>query len=159
MNFIVAPFVYAKQKWSFWTGDPKRSVQVFLSDPLYIWDHSLSVFNPVEILLCGLSDVVTTWNHTIVSYMQAEIYSSVPMAFSSKGKCRADPGIKLVVSFMSMITSSTVLKTCACVDEIPGYKKIQKLEPVSSTSRRGARAAYHDEYPRDFGPRIAYTVS
>ena len=35
----------------------------------------------------------------------------------------------------------------------------KKLEPVSSTSRRGARAAYHDEYPRDFGPRIAYTVS
>ena len=35
----------------------------------------------------------------------------------------------------------------------------QKLEPVSSTSRLGARAAYHDEYPRDFGPRIAYTVS
>ena len=33
------------------------------------------------------------------------------------------------------------------------------LEPVSSTSRRGARAAYHDEYPRDLGPRIAYTVS
>ena len=35
----------------------------------------------------------------------------------------------------------------------------QKLEPVSSTSRPGARAAYHAEYPRDFGPRIAYTVS
>ena len=35
----------------------------------------------------------------------------------------------------------------------------QKLEPVSSTSRRGARAAYRDEYPRDFVPRIAYTVS
>ena len=33
------------------------------------------------------------------------------------------------------------------------------LEPASSTSRRGARAAYHDEYPQDFGPRIAYTVS
>ena len=33
------------------------------------------------------------------------------------------------------------------------------MEPVSSTSRRGARAAYRDEYPRDFGPRIAYTVS
>ena len=33
------------------------------------------------------------------------------------------------------------------------------MEPVSSTSRRGARAAYHDEYPQDFGPRIAYTVS
>ena len=33
------------------------------------------------------------------------------------------------------------------------------MEPVISTSRRGARAEYHDEYPRDFGPRIAYTVS
>ena len=45
----------------------------------------------------------------------------------------------------------------------PGHrkrnKKDKKYEPVSSTSRRGARAAYHDEYPRDFGPRIAYTVS
>ena len=41
-----------------------------------------------------------------------------------------------------------------------GDRKTTKiLEPVSSTSRRGARAAYHDEYPRDFGPRIAYTVS
>ena len=39
-----------------------------------------------------------------------------------------------------------------------GQRK-QKLEPVSSTSRRGARAAYHDEYLWDFGPRIAYTVS
>ena len=36
-------------------------------------------------------------------------------------------------------------------------KKI--LEPVSSTSRRSARAAYHHGYPRDFGPRISYTVS
>ena len=34
---------------------------------------------------------------------------------------------------------------------------IQKIG--TSTSRRGARAAYHDEYPRDFGPQIAYTVS
>ena len=38
-------------------------------------------------------------------------------------------------------------------------KNNKKLEPVSSTSRRGARATYHEEYPRDFGPRIAYTVS
>ena len=29
----------------------------------------------------------------------------------------------------------------------------------TSTYRRGARAACHDEYPQDFGPRIAYTVS
>ena len=34
-----------------------------------------------------------------------------------------------------------------------------KREPVSSTPRRDAREAYHDEYPRDFGPRVAYTVS
>ena len=33
------------------------------------------------------------------------------------------------------------------------------MEPVSSTSRRVARAAYRDEYPRHFGSRIAYTVS
>ena len=41
----------------------------------------------------------------------------------------------------------------------PKHKLRKTEEPVSSTSRRGARAAYHDEYPRDFGPRIAYTVS
>ena len=35
----------------------------------------------------------------------------------------------------------------------------KNLEPVSSTSRRGAKAAYHDECPRDFGPRISYTMS
>ena len=33
------------------------------------------------------------------------------------------------------------------------------MEPVINTSRRGARAAYRDDYPRDFGPRIASTVS
>ena len=37
--------------------------------------------------------------------------------------------------------------------------KYKILEPVSSTSRRGARAAYRDEYPQDFGSRIADTVS
>ena len=37
-------------------------------------------------------------------------------------------------------------------------KNQKNPEPVSSTSRRGARAAYHGEYPRDFGPWIAYTV-
>lgn len=34
-----------------------------------------------------------------------------------------------------------------------------KQESVSSTSRRGARAAFRDEYPRDFGRRMGYTVS
>ena len=38
-------------------------------------------------------------------------------------------------------------------------KPPKKLEPLSGASGRGARAAYHDEYPRDFGSRIAYTVS
>ena len=32
-------------------------------------------------------------------------------------------------------------------------------ELVFSTSRRDARSAYHDKYPRDFGPQIAYTES
>ena len=38
-------------------------------------------------------------------------------------------------------------------------RKAKARELVSSTSRRGARAVYPDEYPRDFGPRIAYAVS
>ena len=54
--------------------------------------------------------------------------------------------------------STAGLKSCACADETTGTQE-KNLEPVSSTSRRVARAAYHDEYPRDFGPRIAYTVS
>ena len=54
-----------------------------------------------------------------------------------------------------------VRKTCTCSNEIPvAYEsKNTGSEPVSSTSRRGTRAAYHDEYRQDFGPRIAYTVS
>ena len=60
-----------------------------------------------------------------------------------------------------MIISTTVRKIYACADKkYLGHREApKKLEPVSSTSRRGARAVYHDEYPRDFGPRIAYTVS
>ena len=57
-------------------------------------------------------------------------------------------------------------KLCNCENLRMGRRNIwdtgkrkQKPEPVNSTSRRAARAAYHDEYPRDFGPRIAYTVS
>ena len=58
--------------------------------------------------------------------------------------------------------STAVLKTFACTGEIRGSQEPtnqKNREPVGSTSRRGARAAYHDEDPRDFGPRIAYTVS
>ena len=61
------------------------------------------------------------------------------MALSTVRKSRVDAGIEPFVSLER--------------------NKTQTLEPVSSTSRRGARAAYHDEYPRDFGPGIAYTVS
>ena len=32
------------------------------------------------------------------------------------------------------------------------------LEPVSSTSRRTARASYLDEYPRDFDPRAKFQI-
>ena len=39
-----------------------------------------------------------------------------------------------------------------------GNSETKIRQPVSSTYRRGARA-YHAEYPRDFGPRIAYTYT
>ena len=68
--------------------------------------------------------------------------------------------IELVGSFIPffflMIISTTVAHAPM---KYLGHRKTKKREPVSSTSRRGARAAYRDEYPRDFGPRIAYTVS
>ena len=57
------------------------------------------------------------------------------------------------------MVSISVWTSYACTNQIPGSQENKKMEPVSSTSRRGARAAYHDEYPRDFDPRIAYTVS
>ena len=36
-------------------------------------------------------------------------------------------------------------------------KTAKIIEPVRSTSRHGARAVYHDEYPWDFGLQIAHT--
>ena len=47
-----------------------------------------------------------------------------------------------------VIIRFTVPKTCAWAHEISGIpdKESKNFEPVS-TSRRGARAAYHDEYP------------
>ena len=57
-------------------------------------------------------------------------------------------------AFLDYIKNS-VLRTCACAAELPGTDK----NIGTSTSRRGARVAYHDEYPRDFDPQIAYTVS
>ena len=63
------------------------------------------------------------------------------------------------MSFLPLVMVSSVRKTCACATKYSRIRETKVLEPVSSTSRRGARAAYNDEYPRDFGPRIAYTVS
>ena len=58
--------------------------------------------------------------------------------------------------------SSENVRMCrrnTCWDKGKPQRQRKKLELVNSTSRRGARVEYHDEYPRDFGRRIAYTVS
>jgi len=58
-----------------------------------------------------------------------------------------------------IIISTTVRKFAHAQTKYLGGRitKTKTSVPVRSTSRRGARTAYHDEYPRDFGPRIAYT--
>ena len=57
-----------------------------------------------------------------------------------------------------MIISTTVRKFTHAQTKYLGRRitKTKKLVPVSSTSRRGARAACHDEYPRDFGFPVTY---
>ena len=100
--------------------------------------------------------MTSTWNHTIVSYIQAEICSSVTYGFLLWVEMPRRPWDRACCFFHVYDNKLYSSENCACVDE---NRKTQKLEPVSSTFRRGARAAYHDEYPRDFGPRIAYTVS
>ena len=63
-----------------------------------------------------------------------------------------------LLHFFSMVIGARVLKTCPGAHEIAEHRKTKIPEPVSSTSKRGARATYHDESPRDFDPRIAYVV-
>ena len=58
-----------------------------------------------------------------------------------------------------MVKEKRFSKTCACPNEIPGPLENKNQEPLNSTSGRGTRASYHDESPRDFGSRFAYTVS
>ena len=53
--------------------------------------------------------------------------------------------------FLDVIISTTVAHAL--------IKKQNKKKTRTSTARRGARATYHDKYPRDFGPRITYTAS
>ena len=71
-------------------------------------------------------------------------------------KSRVDPGSSLLFSpfplfhvFLMMIISNTGRKTRASADE--------REKTVNNTSRRGATAAYHDEFPRGFG--LSYTLS
>ena len=73
-----------------------------------------------------------------------------------------DPRIELDVSFIihfldfSFMDYGKHWRDSRLRKGIPGTQSKQKkeLEPIRSTSRRGARAAYHDEYPRDLGPLI-----
>lgn len=71
------------------------------------------------------------------------------LTFFHRVVSREDPGIE----FLALrVGKRTHVQT-----EFSRHRKTKLREPVSSTSRHGARAAYHDEYPRDFGPRIGYT--
>ena len=58
-----------------------------------------------------------------------------------------------------MVSISALGKVRTRKPNTRGKEKQKVLEPVSSTSRRGARATYHDEYPRDFAPQIAFYVN
>ena len=105
MNLTVVPFIYTKEEWLFTTGYPKsRSVGLFdLSDLLYIWDYSLAVFSPVKTFLCGPSGVAAaTWHRTIVS-THADLQVLDVVAFSCNRKSVLEPGIELVVSFISLV--------------------------------------------------------
>ena len=103
-----------------------------------------TIFFPIFQFFSGIVDL-----HPDASLKSASIMRS-SMSFPSF------PLFHLV--FLMVMTS--VRNICACANEKPWTPEgKKKQEPVNSTSRRGARAAYHDEYPRDFGPRIAYTVS
>ena len=66
------------------------------------------------------------------------------------------PGIKLNLSVIEFFFLDVVISTTVAHALI---KKQNKKKTRTSAARRGARAAYHDVYPRDFGPRIAYTES
>ena len=115
--------------------------------------------------MCWSSEVVTTCHHPISdSYTRAELQLRDIVALCSERKSRVDPGTELSVPLFSLLRyflddNNRFDKLAHAQTKYLGYRKTHKLEPVSSTSRRRARAAYHDEYPRDFGPRIAYTVS
>ena len=101
----------------------------------------------------------------LVRYTRAVLQLRETVVFSSKRKSSVYPGIEHLQHLLHYISENVRMR-----DETPGIQDTpktekqnqtnkKKLKSVSSTSRRGARAAYHDEYPRDFGPRIAYTLS
>ena len=92
----------------------------------------------------------------LIYYTRSDLQLRDIVALSAVRKSRVDTGIE---PFVSLINKHYSLENMRMHRRNTRDTIKQKLEPVSSTSRRGARAAYHDEYPRDFGPRIAYTVS
>ena len=122
-----------------------RHLSLFkVSDLLYISDCCIAVFNG----FCVRSFRIRR-NTTF-----APIYSPVTWwLYPLRGKAAYTMGSNFLFPIPHLLA---VRKTCACADL--GHGKIQKRKSVSSTSRRGAGAAYHVRYPRDFGPRIAYTV-
>ena len=102
---------------------------------------------------------------TLLTITLAQNYSFVTLwLYALRGKAAKTLGPSFLFPLFSLLRyflddNKRFDKLAHAQTKYLGYRKTQKLEPVSSTSRRGARAAYHDEYPRDFGPRIAYTVS
>ena len=118
-------------------------------------------------LCCPVPPKSLQRDNSLLPMTLTQIVRSVTLvAFSSKMKSRVDFGIELVVSFISFSCifflddnkRDTSKKECMRRRNTWDTGKPKQLEPVSSTSRRGARAAYHAEYPLDFGPWIAYTV-
>ena len=103
----------------------------------------------------------------IIKYIRFLLPSHQPSLFLSLTCNHVKISVNPRIEFLAHSTSFSAFlldygKHFSCKDlrtRKPNTRNTKTLEPVSSTSRRVARAAYHDEYPRDFGPRIAYTVS
>ena len=107
---------------------------------------------------CALTQIYRYWHYERLSPLRGK-------AAYTLGSSLLFPWFSLLQFFLDDDPSITVRKTYECADKISGTqenkqtKKQQQQKLVSSTSRRGAGAAYHDKHSRDFGPWVAYTVS
>lgn len=164
--------MYAKQKWLLTTGMgiPKEDLPLFqspakhwslfnVSDLLYILDRCIATFARFEIFVCGPSEFAATWHHTTDNLLHSHRFTA-PW-HSGFIHCEEKPRRRWdrVFCFPCYFLALQFGKHAHAQTKYLERNKTQTVEPVSSTSRRGARAAYHDESPRDFGPGIAYTVS